>query len=99
MSTLQSLQNEALIKQTCSEVTQNLLLLLSESQIWLTIEEYSQYHGVSKSSVEKAVANGMINVNNGGLKEGSDKPKARKLIFRFFNHLSGRINYPKLLSD
>lgn len=96
MASLSEYQNERLIKKTCDEMFHRMLLVIDESRIWLSIEEFAEYHGTSRSSVERALANETINVDNGGLKAGTDKPKAKKLIFRFFNHLTGKVEYPKL---
>ena len=96
MSTIHSLQTQATIQQTCTQTIHNLILQMNERQICLTLEDFSVYHSTSKSSIEKAIQSGMISVQNGGLKDGTDKPKARKLIFKFFNHHTGKIDYPRL---
>lgn len=96
MSTLENMTTQQVVTNTFNQSLENLLRLLDEQRLWLTIEEYAKYHGTSKSSVEKAISNGVINTDNGGLKKGCEKPKAKKLIFRFFNHLIGRVDYPNL---
>ena len=98
MSALQNLKTENIVKQAVSQTIQNLTLLIDEKKIWLSIEDYAKYHGTSRSSVEKAIVGGLISIQNGGLKDGTDRLKARKLIFKFFNHLVGKVQYPQLTS-
>lgn len=96
MSTLENLTTQQVVTNTFNQSLENLLRLMDEKRLWLSIEEYSEYHGTSKSSVEKALASGIINTDNGGLKKGCEKHKAKKLIFRFFNHQIGKIDYPMI---
>lgn len=96
MTTIQHLQTQRVITETCNHSFQNIVQLLDSKRIWMSIEEYAEYHGTSRSSIEKAIASGIINVENGGLKKGTEKRGATKLIFRFFNHLIGQVNYPQI---
>lgn len=68
--------------------------LFNQDQLWITPKEYSKFHGLSEKTVHRSIADGRISVKNGGLASGSDKPKARKRVHKFFDVDLGKIHIP-----
>jgi len=68
--------------------------LFNQDLLWITPKDYAKFHGISEKTVHRSIADGRISVKNGGLASGSDKPKARKRVHKFFDIDLGRIHIP-----
>lgn len=96
MGTLADKHTERIVLRTTEKLFENLLQIMDTKSLYLSIDDYAKYHSVSRSSIEKAIKSGMINEHNGGLKKGSGERNTHKRIYRFFNHLTGKVDFPTI---
>lgn len=87
--------DESLIGILAVQVAQRIQTLFSMEQLWLPVEDYARYHGLSVKTVRRAIMDGRITVKKGGLAPGCDVPGARKRIHRFFDPSLEKIVWPK----
>lgn len=57
---------------------------LKEERVWLPIPQYCKKHGLSQTTVYRAIDNGEITEENGGLASGcGQKGKHKRIHYRF----------------
>lgn len=96
MGTLTDKHTQRITNSACEVMFQKFLTLLDVDRLYLDIDTFAKLHSVSRSSIEKAIQAKMITEENGGLKKGSGSRNNQKYIYRFFNHLTGRVEFPRL---
>ncbi len=87
--------DESLIGNLAAAVASRIQHMFSMDQLWLSVEDYARFHGLSEKSVRRAIEAGRISVKKGGLAPGSDVSGARKRIHRFFDPSLEKVIWPK----
>jgi len=76
------------------QVMTSFSVILNQESLWVSMNDYCRFHGISPKTVYRAIDEGKITEKNGGLASGSEKPKMRKRLNRLFDIALGRVHIP-----
>ena len=75
-----------------------LLALLQVPSLYLSLDAYCKYWGISRTRAEQMLQQGELSEKNGALARGSGQRFAHKKVYRFSNPFELRISVPPIES-
>ena len=90
----QTIETRLKLDHLAGELATRIQAFLVVEDIWLPVARYAQLHGLSEKTVRRAIEEGCITEQNGGLAPGGSGYKARKRIHRFFDIQAGGVFWP-----
>jgi len=87
--------DDEVVGQIAAQVANRIQLMFSMDQLWLSVEDYARFHGLSAKTVRRAIEGNRITVKKGGLAPGSDLRGARKRIHRYYDSHLEKVVWPK----